>query len=160
MGESTRFLGGSWRTKIYKRKVYLLTSLELWITVHSILIKCKSEAHRASLTGFGCHWVRTSVFTYVISGWQILIFTAGVSFLSVQQQVVDHLLLVLPAERVRGDVETGDKKKRRQTVQISFMLTGLENTESLSQNLLLQLVLSLTFTRVKGHPSIQKLDCQ
>lgn len=74
---------------------------------------------------------RTSVFTYVISGRQILIFTAGVSFLSVQQQVVDHLLLVLPAERIQGDIESRDQKKRRQADPISFMLPELENTESL-----------------------------
>lgn len=39
------------------------------------------------------------VLTDVIPGGQIFILTAGVSLLSIQQEVVDHLLLVLSGER-------------------------------------------------------------
>lgn len=45
-------------------------------------------------------YLTTSVrLTYVVPGGQILVFTAGVSLFPVQQEVVDHFLLVLPVER-------------------------------------------------------------
>lgn len=39
-----------------------------------------------------------SFLTKVIPGWQVLILAAGVSLLSVQQEVIDHLLLVFPVD--------------------------------------------------------------
>ena len=42
---------------------------------------------------------RTTLLTEVISGRQVLVLTAGVPLLPVQQEVVDHLLLVLPEDR-------------------------------------------------------------
>lgn len=57
-----------------------------------------------SLSGFTQHLEQShlkSWLTYVVSGWEILVFTAGVSLFSVQQEVVDHFLLVLPAEQER-----------------------------------------------------------
>lgn len=50
-----------------------------------------------------------SALTEVVPGWQVLVLAAGVSLLPIQQEVIDHLLLVLPADE---DSETGKKKKR------------------------------------------------
>lgn len=49
--------------------------------------------------------------TYVIPWWQILVLTAGVSLFPVQQEVVDHLFLVLPAETsvVKQELNAGGK---------------------------------------------------
>lgn len=72
IGESTRFLGGSEPKKIE-------------------FLSCCSCVDREKGYGAG-------VLTEVVSGREILVFTARVSLLPVQQEVVDHLLLVLPAE--------------------------------------------------------------
>lgn len=48
-----------------------------------------------------------SALTEVIPGRQVLVLAAGVSLLPIQQEVIDHLLLVLPADE---DSETGKKR--------------------------------------------------
>ena len=69
------------------------------------MVRGKAEEKITLFSAFSCDWSdcqetsMTSDHTYVISGWHILVFTAGVSFFSVQQEVIDHLLLVLPAEK-------------------------------------------------------------
>lgn len=58
--------------------------------------------------------------TYVIPWWQILVLTAGVSLFPVQQEVVDHLFLVLPAETsvVKQELNAGGGKCNSQKVSL------------------------------------------
>lgn len=132
MGESTRFLGGSWRTKMLVKKhikdifFFFFKSPNIKFFWHldilgedlSLNWKWICSFHNKAFVLFFDRpsATRESLLTNVISGWQILIFTAGVSLLPVQQEVVNHLLLVLPAEK---DAETL-RDQRRRTVKLNW----------------------------------------
>lgn len=49
--------------------------------------------------------IQASFLTEVVPGWQVLVLAAGVSLLPVQQEVIDHLFLVLPVD------DSGTEKK-------------------------------------------------